>query len=814
MVACERPGCVGEIESGYCNLCGHASSRGIGEPAVPAETPAPNGGLGAGPAPEDHSACERPGCGGTMVDLFCDQCGLARPGESQRVSGTPVPANGTAAPAVSASAVSASSGSQGTSTIRRISSSTLTTGRSIGATGSGGSRGNLGAGLVDVPSVPYRDPQSVLLADPEVPERKRFCAHCDNPVGRSRGTRPARTEGFCPHDGKAYSFTPKLWPGDLVAGQYLVAGCIAHGGLGWIYLAQDKNVSDRWVVLKGLLDSGDEAAMAAAIAERRFLAEVEHPNIVKIYNFVEHEEFGYIVMEYVGGESLREIRSRYREEEGGPLPVAQAIAYILEILPAIGFLHRRGLLFCDFKPDNAIQTEEQLKLIDLGGVRRTDDADSDLYGTIGYQAPEVPEAGASISSDLYTVARTLLVLTVDFAGFQDEKRYAVRLPPPRDVHVFQRYESFHRFLQKATDADPSMRFQSAAEMAEQLVGVLRQVIAADGGSPRSAPSTLFSSELGASPDENPWQFLPVPAVDPSDSASGVLATLALVGADQRQSLLETIPRSPELSLYIARSAADDGEFDVARRELDSEEARNSGWRGVWWRGVVHLAEGRPSDGLPYLEAVATELPGELAPKLAIAVCFEQAADGDDPSSPTGERSAESVSQQLRHAARYYGLVATTDPGYASASFGLARVAMRLGDREEAVSALQRIPKSSSAYVTAQITLCRVQCAPLQGELPQLTDLVAASDVLDGLALENSVRLPLVRDVHQQALAMLLDGRAAADDKVQLMGATLDELNQRVAVERAFRSLARIASSDEERFALVDRANAYRPRTMT
>jgi serine/threonine-protein kinase PknG len=117
-------------------------------------------------------------------------------------------------------------------------------------------------------------------------------------------------------------------------------------------------------------------------------------------------------------------------------------------------------------------------------------------------------------------------------------------------------------------------------------------------------------------------------------------------------------------------------------------------------------------------------------------------------------------------------------------------------------------------VTAQITLCSVQCAPVQGELPQLTDLVAVSDVLDGLALDNSVRLPLVRDVHEQALAMLLDGRVASDDSVRLMGATLDELDQRAALERAFRSLARIASSDEERFTLVDRANAYRPRTMT
>jgi serine/threonine-protein kinase PknG len=665
-----------------------------------------------------------------------------------------------------------------------------------------------------MPSVPERDPQSVVLADPEVPERKRRCAHCDHEVGRRRGARPARTEGFCPHCGKAYSFTPKLWPGDLVKNQYLVSGCIAHGGLGWIYLAQDRSVENRWVVLKGLLDSGDESALAAAIAERRFLAQVDHPNIVHIHNFVEHDDFGYIVMEYVGGESLREIRTRYRQEEGGPLPVAQAIAYILDIFPAIDYLHRRGLLFCDFKPDNVIQTPERIKLIDLGAVRRVDDPDPNLYSTVGYQAPEFAESGGTITSDLYTVARTLLTLAVDVAGFHDEKRNAVRLPPREDVAVFQRYESFHRFLQKATDTDPDMRFQSAPEMEEQLIGVLRQVVATDGGSPPPRLSTLFSAELGASADASPWQFLPVPAVDPSDPASGALATLALVGADQRQSLLETISRSPELSLYVARTAIDDGDFELATRELDSKEARNSVWRVAWWRGVLLLAEGKPSDALSFFAAVATELPGELAPKLAMAVCSEQAADEEDPSAPGGERSPESVAQQLRYAARYYGLVSATDSGYASASFGLARVAMRLGDREEAVSSLERIPKSSSAYVTAQITLCRVQCAPVQGELPQLSDLVATSSVLDGLALETSVRLPLVRGLHEQALAMLLDGRVPSDDSVKLMGTALDEFDQRAALDRAFRALAKIASSDEERFALVDQANAYRPRTMT
>ena len=70
----------------------------------------------------------------------------------------------------------------------------------------------------------------------------------------------------------------------------------------------------------------------------------------------------------------------------------QAIAYVLEILPAFGYLHDLGLLYCDFKPDNVIQTGDAVKLIDLGGVRRIDDDESAIYGTVGYQAPEVAAA--------------------------------------------------------------------------------------------------------------------------------------------------------------------------------------------------------------------------------------------------------------------------------------------------------------------------------------------------------------------------------------------------------------------------------------
>ncbi|WP_405810196.1 serine/threonine-protein kinase PknG [Streptomyces sp. NBC_01520] len=474
--------------------------------------------------------CQRPACEGAYEDmgggeLYCDTCGLAPVVSSTGMLGSPptgiavgggTGGRGSASTSQRTGSRASSRASSRSSTSRRSVSGRLSrslsgssTSRSVSvvsagsSTGSSSGRGRLGAGLVLVPDVPRPDPQTAVMENPEVPERKRFCSRsdCGAPVGRARGERPGRTEGFCTKCGHPYSFVPKLRGGDIVHGQYEVAGCLAHGGLGWVYLAVDRAVSDRWVVLKGLLDTGDQDAMAAAISERRFLAEIEHSNIVRIYNFVEHLDQrtgsldGYIVMEYVGGKALKEIANERRTPAGkrDPLPVEQACAYGIEALEALGHLHSRNLLYCDFKVDNAIQTEDQLKLIDMGAVRRMDDTDSAIYGTVGYQAPEVAEVGPSVASDLYTVARTLAVLTFDFQGYTNV--FVDSLPDPDNIDVFRRYESFYRLLVRATDPDPERRFASAAEMAEQLTGVLREVVALQTGRPRPALSTLFGTEL-------------------------------------------------------------------------------------------------------------------------------------------------------------------------------------------------------------------------------------------------------------------------------------------------------------------------------
>ncbi|MFC3577626.1 tetratricopeptide repeat protein [Streptomyces yaanensis] len=465
-------------------------------------------------------SCQRPGCEGSYEDvgggeLYCDTCGLAPVVSESGMVGSP--ATGLTAGGKS-SRTSGSGGSRSSSRTssrssqsRRSVSGRLTgksTARSVsvrssGTTAGSSGRSRLGLGLVRVPEVPRPDPRAMVLENPEVPERKRFCSRsdCGAPVGRARGERAGRTEGFCTKCGHPYSFVPKLKSGDIVHGQYEVVGCLAHGGLGWVYLAVDRAVSDRWVVLKGLLDTGDQDAMAAAISERRFLAEIEHSNIVRIYNFVEHLDQrtgsldGYIVMEYVGGKSLKEIANSRRTPDGtrDPLPVEQACAYGIEALEALGHLHSRNLLYCDFKVDNAIQTEDQLKLIDMGAVRRMDDDESAIYGTVGYQAPEVAEVGPSVASDLYTVARTLAVLTFDFQGYTTV--FADSLPDPDHIEVFRRYESFYRLLVRATDPDPARRFASAQEMSEQLTGVLREVVALQTGRPRPALSTLFGPEV-------------------------------------------------------------------------------------------------------------------------------------------------------------------------------------------------------------------------------------------------------------------------------------------------------------------------------
>ncbi|MTD56029.1 serine/threonine-protein kinase [Amycolatopsis pithecellobii] len=681
-------------------------------------------------------------------------------------------------------------------------------------------RGRLGLGLVDVPPVPYRDPASAVLTNPVVSEEKRYCGNCSAKVGRGDDG----PEGVCEKCGTSYSFVPKLQPGDVVGGQYEVLGAIAYGGLGWIYLAQDHNVNDRWVVLKGLIDTGDVTAMNAAVNETRFLAEVEHPNIVRIYNFVQHPDtrtghsVGYIVMEYVGGQSLRQLALAHYRAVGrpDPLPIAQVIAYGLEILPALGYLHSQNLLYCDLKPDNVIQTHEQLKLIDLGAVRRIDDYSSPLFFTTGYSAPELATHGASVASDLYTVGRTLAVLSFEFNGYTT--KYKDSLPSADEVPLFKLFGSYHRFLKRATHPDPDRRFITAEDMADQLAGVLREIMAMGTGKARPGVSTVFGPETSTFGIDivvpEPGQpvplpkgaevvgGLPIPQVDTSDPAAGVLATTTALDPQGAIDALIGAPReSIEVRLRIVRARIELGELAEASRQLQAAQylAIRAGyphdWRIDWHRGLIELAGGRQRVAQVAFEAVYDDLPGELAPKLALAV------------------SAEGVGDHFA-ASRLYELVWRTDRSYVSAAFGLARVYLAQGARAGAVEVLESVPSSSTHYVAAQVAAIKIKTrASGDGSVTE-GDLLDAGTRLERLSLDAESRTKLTAEVLEAAFEWVRSGPPDHHTSTRVLGYALSERDVRFGLERCYRTLARLAHTSSDRIDLVDRANEIRPRTLT
>ena len=226
---CTQPGCTGQIEDGYCNVCGApapaAARAGVPMPGAPAE---------AAPAAAAGPRRVRPGAG-SPASGRAD--GVVRQPRQRAARLGPLrrhPLDPAARDDVHPAA-------------RRPARAghhhrALGAGRRPALGGHGRPGGAGGPAVL-----------------PELRQPGRALAR--RPAGPHRGLLPATAA-------RRSRSPPSCKPGDLVGGQYEVVGCLAHGGLGWIYLAKDKNVSDRWVVLKGLLNSGDPDALAAAIAER------------------------------------------------------------------------------------------------------------------------------------------------------------------------------------------------------------------------------------------------------------------------------------------------------------------------------------------------------------------------------------------------------------------------------------------------------------------------------------------------------------------------------------------------------------------
>jgi beta-lactam-binding protein with PASTA domain/tRNA A-37 threonylcarbamoyl transferase component Bud32 len=260
----------------------------------------------------------------------------------------------------------------------------------------------------------------------------------------------------------------------LFDGRYRILRKLGAGGMANVYLAEDEELGRR-VAIKILNDryANDELFIERFRREAKSAAGLSHPNIVSIYDRGQAEGTYYIAMEVIEGRSLKElILTR------GPLPIAQAIAYTLEILDALRFAHRHGIIHRDVKPHNILIGGERLKVTDFGiaraGASQMTEAGS-IMGTAQYLSPEQARgAPVTASSDLYSVGIVLyemLTGKVPFSGdsaIEIAMKHLNELPkPPSKIRPEIPRQLDHVVLRALAKA-PEERYQTAEEFADDL----------------------------------------------------------------------------------------------------------------------------------------------------------------------------------------------------------------------------------------------------------------------------------------------------------------------------------------------------------
>src|SRR5438876_7727174 len=266
----------------------------------------------------------------------------------------------------------------------------------------------------------------------------------------------------------------------LFDGRYRIMRKLGAGGMANVYLAEDQELGRR-VAIKILDDrhAADEQFVERFRREAKNAASLSHPNIVSIYDRGEAEGTYYIAMEYLDGRSLKAlILSR------GPAPVSVAVDYARQILAALRFAHRNGIVHRDIKPHNVlVDAEGHAKVTDFGIARAGASQmteEGSIIGTAQYLSPEQAR-GTQVdqTSDLYSlgiVLYELLTGTVPFTGdtpVEIAMKHLSAVPERPSVKRPEIPHDLDMVVLRALAKDPADRYQSAEEMDSDLERVAR-----------------------------------------------------------------------------------------------------------------------------------------------------------------------------------------------------------------------------------------------------------------------------------------------------------------------------------------------------
>ena len=262
--------------------------------------------------------------------------------------------------------------------------------------------------------------------------------------------------------------------GTLLDGRYFLEKLIGVGGMAVVFRAKDTYTNDNTVAIKMLKDeiACDKTMLKRFKNEFRVENDIRHNNIVSIYEFCTSTEKKYMVMEYVGGITLK----KYLKLKRAPLSFEEVMSYTIQTLMALKAAHDEGVIHRDVKPQNIMVLRNGLiKVMDFGiaklpnaeTVTMTDKA----IGTVYYMSPEQASAKPiDCRSDLYSLGAMMYELATGKLPFDGESPVSIAVKqineepiPPREINPSIPV-GLEQLIMCAMSKKPQERFQSATEM--------------------------------------------------------------------------------------------------------------------------------------------------------------------------------------------------------------------------------------------------------------------------------------------------------------------------------------------------------------
>jgi len=263
-----------------------------------------------------------------------------------------------------------------------------------------------------------------------------------------------------------------------LADRYQLERELGKGGMATVFLALEV-ASARTVALKVL-----HPQLAATVGADRFKREIrvasrlDHPNILRVLDSGEVNEFLWFTMPYIPGENLYDVLSR-----GAPIPVERALAITRAVGSALAHAHLQGVVHRDIKPDNILLEGDQVMVADFGVARAVSEmhekltATGMIVGTPTYMSPEQASGEREIDgrTDQYALASVLYEMLSGEPPFKGPTPTATLMRrfagPPRQLRpVINVPEAVERAVFRALDKEPAARFPTMAEFLDALAG--------------------------------------------------------------------------------------------------------------------------------------------------------------------------------------------------------------------------------------------------------------------------------------------------------------------------------------------------------